>query len=141
MNARLEITAYLSRRADDQIPLLEQTEVCTRLPSQSNNLLTALQVAKSLAPLLDSHIDHLLVRLDADRSLLLTLAPETEKSELCANGLATAGRRANEHIVVGRVQRLEDLGLDLVERLDSRGVDALELLVVQRGKREGLEIK
>ena len=74
-NTRLEKVAYLSRRADDQIPLLEQTEVRTRLSSQSNNLLAALQVAESLAPLLDSHIDHLLVRLDADRSLLLALAP------------------------------------------------------------------
>ena len=41
---------------------------------------------------------------------------------------------------IGGVQRLEDLGLDLVERLDGGRVDRFKLFVVEGGNRKTLEV-
>ena len=133
--------SYLGRRANDQITLLEEAKIRTCFARQADNLLAALQVPKLLAPFLDALVDHLLIRLDANRPLLLALAPEPQEREFRADCLTASRRRSDEDVVVRGVESLEDLGLDLVERLDSRRVDTLELFVVQRGERKSLKVE
>jgi len=53
----------------------------------------------------------------------------------CAYSLAATGRRINVDVVVCCIVSLENLGLDLVEGLDHRGVNCFEFLVVQGGER------
>ena len=123
---------YLSRCAHNQVTLLEQTQVSTALTGQAHDLLAALQVSKFLLPLCDTQVYHVLERLDTDRPGLFSLAPQTQQSELGADRLATTSWRTDEDIVVRRVQRLEDLRLDLVEGLNSRRVNALEFFIMER---------
>lgn len=140
-SAEKMVMTYLGRCANNQVALLEQPKVCTRLARQAHDLLSTLQVAKLLAPFLDPLVNHLLVRLDTHCALLLALAPESKEGKLRADRLPTAGRRADEDVIVGGVQRLEDLGLYLVERLNGGRVYTLKLLVMQGGERKSLEIE
>lgn len=123
---------HLVRRANNKIALLQEPQVGTALSSQADNFLATLELAELRPPFHNTLVDHILQRLDADRARLFPFTPETQKSELRTDRLATAGWRADEDVVVGGVQRLEDLRLDLVEGLERRGVYAFEFLVVKR---------
>lgn len=134
--------AHLGRRTDNNITLLEQPQVGARLTRQRHNLLSALNLAKLLLPLRHSQVYHLLVRFDTHRPLLLaSRAPQSHESKLRADRLSTARRSANEDVLIGRIESLEDLRLDLVEVLDPIGVDGLEFLVVKSGEGERLEVE
>jgi len=82
-----------------------------------------------------------LIRLNANRTLRLWQTPESHQRKLCTDGLSATGRSTDENVIVSSVQRLENLGLDLVERLDGGRVDGFELFVVKGGDRKMLEIK
>ena len=82
-----------------------------------------------------------MIRLDTNGTLWLWLTPQSHQSEFRTNGLPATSRSTNEDIVVGSVQRLEDLGLDLVECLNGGRVDGLEFFVVEGGNREMLEVE
>jgi hypothetical protein len=131
----------LRGRAHDNVRALEDAQVRGRLAREREDLLPALELAEAGAPRADARVDHLRERLEADRAPALALAPQPEERELGADGLARARRRAHEHVLVGGVERLEDLRLDLVERGDRVRVQRLVLGVVQRGERERLEVE
>ena len=127
--------------ADDDISLLEQTKVGACLSRQAHDLLASLDPPKPRLPLSQTEINHILIRFDTNRTLGLWLTPQSHQREFRANGLSTTCGSTDKDVVVGSVQRLEDLGLDLVERLDGGRVDGLEFFVVEGGDREVLEVE
>jgi hypothetical protein len=131
----------LLRRADDEVSLLEEADVGARLAGESDDLLAALKLTELAAPFGDASVNDLLERLEADGASRLVLRPETEEGELGADGLAATSGGADEDVLVGSVERLEDLGLNLVERIERVGVQRLVLLVVKSGDGERLEVE
>ena len=92
-------------------------------------------------PLGQTEVDHILIRLNTNRTLRLWLTPESHQRKLRTNGFSATSGGTDEYVVVGCVQRLKDLSLDLVKRLDGRRVDGLELFVVESGNRKMLEVE
>jgi hypothetical protein len=72
---------YLTGRADNDISLLEETQVSTGFSRQTNNLLASLQLRELGMPLLQPRINHLLIWLDTNRVRLLVFTPEPQKRE------------------------------------------------------------
>lgn len=136
-----EKQTYLSRCTHNDITLLQQPQIRTRLPRQTHNLLPALHTSKLLLPFFNPQIDHILIRLNAHRPLGLLLTPQPQQREFRADGLTGPGRSADEDIIVCCIQGLEDLGLDLVEGLDGGRVERFEFLVVKRREGERLEVE
>ena len=62
-----------------------------------------------------------------------------EKRKLGTDGLATAGGRANKHVLISCVQRVEHLCLNRVEVLEARRVETLEFRIAQCRHRQGLQ--
>ena len=127
--------------ANDDVPLLEQTKVSACLSRQAHDLLATLDPPKPRLPFGQTEINHILIRFDTNRTLGLWLTPQSHQRELRANGLSATCGSTDKDVVVGSVQRLEDLGLDLVERFDGGRVDRLEFFVVEGGYREVLEVE
>jgi len=82
-----------------------------------------------------------LIRFNTNRTLGSWLAPESHQRKFRTNRLSATGGSTDKDVVISGVQRLEDLGLDLVERLDSGRIDGLELFVVEGGNRKMLEVE
>ena len=131
----------LRRSANDDISLLEQTKVSACLPRQTHDLLASLDSPKPRLPLGQTEIDHVLIRFNANRTFGLRLTPQSHQREFRTNGFSTTSGSTDEDVIVSSVQRLEDLGLDLVERLDGGRVDRLELFVMEGGNRKMLEVE
>ena len=127
--------------ADDDISLLEQTKVSACLSRQTHDLLASLNPPKPRLPLGQTEINHILIRFDTNRTFGLRLTPQSHQREFRANGLSATCGSTDKDVVVGSVQRLENLSLDLVERLDGGRVDGLEFFVVESGDREVLEVE
>ena len=131
----------LRRGANDDIAFLEQAKVSTRLSRQAHDILAALDSPKLRLPLGQTKINHILIRLNTNRTSRLWLTPEPHQREFCTNGFPATSGGTDEYVIVCGIQGLEDLGLDLVERFDGGRVDSFELFVMKGGNREMLEIE
>jgi len=131
----------LRRGANYDVSLLEQTKVSARLSRQAHDLLASLDPPKPCLPLGQAEINHVLVRFNTNRTLGLWLTPQSHQREFRTNGFSATSGSTDKDVVVGSVQRLEDLGLDLVERFDGGRIDGLEFFVVEGGDGEVLEVE
>lgn len=131
----------LRRSADDNVSLLEQTKISACFSREAHDLFAALDSPKLRLPLRQTEIDHILIRFNTNRTLRLWLTPESHQREFCTNGLSTPSGSTDEDVVVSSVQRLEDLGLDLVESLNGGRVDGLEFFIMKGGDRKRLEVE
>ena len=131
----------LRRGANNDISLLEQTKICTGLSSQANNFFASLNSSKLRLPLCQTEVNHILIRFDTNRALVLRLTPQSHQRKFCTNSLSAASGGTDEDIVIGSIQRLEDLRLDLVKRLDGGRVDSFEFCVMKGGNREMLKVE
>ena len=82
-----------------------------------------------------------MIRLNTNCTPGSRLTPESHQREFCTDSLSAPSGSTDESVVIGSIQRLEDLSLDLVESLDGGRVDGLEFLVVEGGYRKVLEVE
>ena len=131
----------LHRSANDNISFFEQTKISAGFSRQAHDLLASLDSPELRLPLSQTEIDHILIGFNANRTLGLWLTPESHQREFRTNCLSTTGWSTDENVVVGSIQRLEDLSLDLVECFDGGRIDRFELFVMEGGDGKVLEVE
>ena len=127
--------------ANYDISLLEKTKVGASLPGQADDLLASLNPTKLGPPLSQTEVNHILIGFDTNRTLTLWLTPQSHQRKFRTNCLSATSGSTDKDVIVGGVQRLEDLCLDLVERSDCGRVNGLEFLIMQGGNGKVLEVE
>ncbi|KJR89206.1 uncharacterized protein SPSK_05806 [Sporothrix schenckii 1099-18] len=143
-------------RRQDQVALLQQLQVVGRLARQlDHDTPAAAQLAEAVLPVAEPHVHELLQRRHVDGAHVLhivprvraglllplqVLAPEPQQRKLGAHRLSAARRRRHEHVLVGRVQRVERLCLDAVEG-GPLGVQGHVVLGLERGHGQRLQVE